>query len=97
MLPYVSDVEEILSLYQQRIPMFRRMNTLAFRELVIESDILVSQADEGILSQLKLQADQVKDARFSELKDKKQQRIAKLEQKGKKVSKAEKEADPTSP
>jgi hypothetical protein len=31
-LPYVMDAEEILSLYQKRVPMFRRMNALAFRE-----------------------------------------------------------------
>lgn len=41
-LPYVMDAEQVLSLYQQRIPMFRRMNPLAFRELIIESRILVS-------------------------------------------------------
>lgn len=97
MLPYVSDVEDILSLYQQRIPMFRRMNTLAFRELVIESDILVSQADEGILSQLQQQAEQVKDKRLLELQEKKQERIAKLQSKGKKVSKAERESTPATP
>lgn len=41
-LPYVMDAEEVLDLYQSRIPMFRRMNPLAFRELIIESRILVS-------------------------------------------------------
>ncbi|HEY7775768.1 MAG TPA: cyclic nucleotide-binding domain-containing protein, partial [Kineobactrum sp.] len=41
-LPYVMDAEDVLTLYQQRIPMFRRMNPLAFRELIIESRILVS-------------------------------------------------------
>lgn len=41
-LPYVMDAEDVLELYQQRIPMFRRMNPLAFRELIIESRILVS-------------------------------------------------------
>jgi len=41
-LPYVMDAEQVLTLYQQRIPMFRRMNPLAFRELMIESRVLVS-------------------------------------------------------
>ena len=41
-LPYVMDAEDVLSLYQTRVPMFRRMNPLAFRELIIESRIIVS-------------------------------------------------------
>ena len=41
-LPYVMDAEDVLELYQQRVPMFRRMNPLAFRELIIESKIIVS-------------------------------------------------------
>jgi Fe-S-cluster-containing hydrogenase component 2/thioredoxin reductase len=41
-LPYVMDAEQVLSLYQDRVPMFQRMNPLAFRELIIESRILVS-------------------------------------------------------
>lgn len=41
-LPYVMDAEQVLDLYQQRVPMFSRMNPLAFRELIIESRILVS-------------------------------------------------------
>jgi Fe-S-cluster-containing hydrogenase component 2/thioredoxin reductase len=41
-LPYVMDAEDVLSLYQDRVPMFRRMNPLAFRELIIESKIMVS-------------------------------------------------------
>jgi len=39
-LPYAMDAEDVLALYQQRVPMFRRMNALAFRELVIESRIV---------------------------------------------------------
>lgn len=41
-LPYHMDAEEVLKLYQEKVPMFRRMNPLAFRELIIESRILVS-------------------------------------------------------
>jgi CRP-like cAMP-binding protein/thioredoxin reductase len=44
-LPYALDPEEVLELYQSRVPMFRRMNPLAFRELIIESRILY--AEEG--------------------------------------------------
>lgn len=42
-LPYVLDAEDVLDLYQQRVPMFRRMNGLAFRELMIESRVIVSR------------------------------------------------------
>ncbi len=41
-LPYVMDAEDVLSLYQDRVPMFRRMNPLSFRELIIESRIIVT-------------------------------------------------------
>jgi Fe-S-cluster-containing hydrogenase component 2/thioredoxin reductase len=44
-LPYAMDPEDVLALYQERVPMFRRMNPLAFRELIIESRILL--AEEG--------------------------------------------------
>jgi Fe-S-cluster-containing hydrogenase component 2/CRP-like cAMP-binding protein len=44
LLPYVRDVDDVLTMFQQRIPMFSRMNALAFRELIIESDIIVSAA-----------------------------------------------------
>ena len=44
-LPYAMDAEDVLELYQQRIPMFRRMNPLAFRELVVESKVIVSGRD----------------------------------------------------
>jgi Fe-S-cluster-containing hydrogenase component 2/CRP-like cAMP-binding protein/thioredoxin reductase len=47
-LPYAMDPEEVLKLYQQRIPMFRRMNPLAFRELIIESRIIVSVPKEEL-------------------------------------------------
>ena len=46
-LPYALDAEDVLDLYQDRIPMFRRMNPLAFRELMIESKVILSPpADE---------------------------------------------------
>lgn len=97
LLPYVSDVEEILALYQQRIPMFRRMNTLAFRELIIESDILVSQADETVISQLEQQAQHVSGQRLTLLTQQKQERLESLDKRGKKVSKLERETKPAAP
>ncbi len=42
LLPYVMDAQDILELYQQRVPMFKRMNALAFRELIIESNIVIA-------------------------------------------------------
>ena len=49
LLPYLKDVDDLVTLFQQRIPMFREMNALQFRELVIESDILVSYEDGPML------------------------------------------------
>ncbi len=42
LLPYVMDAQNILDLYQQKVPMFKRMNALAFRELIIESTIVIA-------------------------------------------------------
>jgi len=41
-LPYELAVDEVLRRFQQLIPMFRQLNALAFRELIIESEISVS-------------------------------------------------------
>ena len=41
-LPYALDAEDLLDLYRQRVPMFRRMSALSFRELIIESRIIMS-------------------------------------------------------
>ncbi|HTE39176.1 MAG TPA: cyclic nucleotide-binding domain-containing protein, partial [Steroidobacteraceae bacterium] len=41
-LPYEWGVDETLARFQEHIPMFRQLNALAFRELLIESDIVVS-------------------------------------------------------
>ena len=45
-LPYVMDAEDVLELYQRRVPMFKRMNALAFRELIIESQIMISMDEQ---------------------------------------------------
>jgi Fe-S-cluster-containing hydrogenase component 2/thioredoxin reductase/CRP-like cAMP-binding protein len=49
-LPYVLDAEDILSLYQKRVPMFKQMTVLTFRELIIESDIARSSKDVALLA-----------------------------------------------
>jgi Fe-S-cluster-containing hydrogenase component 2/thioredoxin reductase len=41
-LPFERTVDEIVERFQTLIPMFREMNALAFRELVIESDVIVT-------------------------------------------------------
>ncbi len=47
LLPYVMDAQDVLELYQQRVPMFKRMNALAFRELIIESNIVIALDEQG--------------------------------------------------
>lgn len=44
-LPYDRDVDDLIERFQSLIPMFRELNSLAFRELIIESDILAAYAD----------------------------------------------------
>ena len=41
-LPFERAVEELLELFQRRIPMFRQLNALTFRELIIESNVIAS-------------------------------------------------------
>jgi Fe-S-cluster-containing hydrogenase component 2/thioredoxin reductase len=41
-LPFERSVDEIIERFQTLIPMFREMNALAFRELVIESELIVA-------------------------------------------------------
>jgi Fe-S-cluster-containing hydrogenase component 2/thioredoxin reductase len=41
-LPFERPVDEMLERFQTLIPMFRQMNALAFRELIIESDVIVA-------------------------------------------------------
>ena len=44
-LPYMLGVEEQIQLMMQRVPMFRQLNSMSFRELVIESHIYATYAD----------------------------------------------------
>jgi len=41
-LPYEMDIDTCLKQFQLRIPMFRQLNALAFRELLIESEMFAS-------------------------------------------------------
>jgi Fe-S-cluster-containing hydrogenase component 2/thioredoxin reductase len=41
-LPYEREVDDLVERFQSLIPMFRELNSLAFRELVIESNVIVS-------------------------------------------------------
>jgi Fe-S-cluster-containing hydrogenase component 2/CRP-like cAMP-binding protein/thioredoxin reductase len=50
LLPYFKEVDDLVTLFQQRIPMFREMNALQFRELVIESSVLVSYEEGALLN-----------------------------------------------
>jgi Fe-S-cluster-containing hydrogenase component 2/thioredoxin reductase/CRP-like cAMP-binding protein len=51
LLPFEREVDDLLELFQRRIPMFAELNTLAFRELVIESEVLVSYPDGELLDE----------------------------------------------
>jgi Fe-S-cluster-containing hydrogenase component 2/thioredoxin reductase/CRP-like cAMP-binding protein len=44
-LPFERPVDEMVERFQQLIPMFRQMNGLQFRELIIESDVIVTYPD----------------------------------------------------
>jgi Fe-S-cluster-containing dehydrogenase component/thioredoxin reductase len=44
-LPYEREVDDLIERFQSLIPMFGELNALAFRELVIESNIIVSYPD----------------------------------------------------
>ena len=68
LLPYAADINDILSLYQRRIPMFSRMNGLAFRELVIESNIIYACSDAEERQHLADQAQQMSDNRITDIR-----------------------------
>lgn len=50
-LPFALSVDQITQLFQQRTPMFNEMNLLQFRELIIESNVLVCYRDEAVYQQ----------------------------------------------
>jgi len=55
LLPYAMDAQKVLDLYQQRVPMFKRMNALAFRELIIESNIVIALDEENYTETQKIE------------------------------------------
>jgi Fe-S-cluster-containing hydrogenase component 2/thioredoxin reductase len=52
-LPFERDVNELLDLFKRRIPMFAELNSLAFRELIIESNILASYPEGDLADEAK--------------------------------------------
>ncbi len=67
LLPYVAEIEDILSLYQRRIPMFSRMNSLAFRELILESNIIYACSDKEEAETLGEKASQLSSQRRQQI------------------------------
>lgn len=49
-LPYALEVDEVLALMQERIPIFSQVNPLVFRELMLDSQILVPEPGEVIFA-----------------------------------------------
>jgi len=93
-LPYAADVEEILALYQQRIPMFRRMNALAFRELVIESRVIMSASDAPALAEARGKAERAAAARAAEQQQRQRERLAQMQADKEPITAAEREPPP---
>lgn len=48
LLPFALTVDQVTQLFQQRIPMLHEMNLLQFRELIIESQLLVCYQSENV-------------------------------------------------
>jgi len=49
-LPYALEVEEVLELLQERIPIFSQVNPLVFRELLLDSNVVVPEPGEVIFA-----------------------------------------------
>jgi len=85
-LPYMADPEEILELYQQRLPMFRRMNALAFRELILESRVIASVPDESARREAQEKADTAAQERWQQLMKRHEEHLIEIEKAGEPVS-----------
>ncbi|MES1195864.1 MAG: cyclic nucleotide-binding domain-containing protein, partial [Steroidobacter sp.] len=59
-LPYEMDIDTCLKQFQLRIPMFRQLNALAFRELLIESEMFASYPDGPLFEEQNRRAAQAK-------------------------------------
>jgi hypothetical protein len=88
-LPYMADPEEILELYQQRLPMFRRMNTLQFREFILESHVIASVPDEEAKREAEAKAKAVEEDRWQQLLKRHEAHLADLEQSGEAISESD--------
>lgn len=88
-LPYVAGAEEILDLYQRRIPMFSHMNALSFRELVIESRIIASVPDEAARRDAQARADTVAEERGRDLLERQQRELEQLRATGEPITDAD--------
>jgi Fe-S-cluster-containing hydrogenase component 2/thioredoxin reductase/CRP-like cAMP-binding protein len=93
-LPYAASVDEILTLYQQRIPMFRRMNALAFRELVIESRVILGAGDAAILNEARAKSAQAAAQRSQAQIAAQRERLARLQAEGEAISESERAPPP---
>lgn len=89
-LPYVHGltddeyVDEFLQLFQKRVPMFRELNALAFRELVIESTVHASYADDTVFEEVQRTIEALRERLEKEArkKDRKAPRITRLIREG---------------
>ena len=88
-LPYVADPEEILDLYQQRLPMFRRMNALQFRELILESRVIASVPDEEARQEAEAEAKAVEEDRWRQLMERHEKHLRELEESGEPITDAD--------
>ena len=88
-LPYVADPEEILDLYQQRLPMFRRMNALQFRELILESRVIASVPDAESQQEAEAEARAVEEDRWRQLMERHDAHLRELEESGEPVTDAD--------
>ncbi|MBY6203787.1 cyclic nucleotide-binding domain-containing protein [Halomonas denitrificans] len=88
-LPYVADPEEILDLYQQRLPMFRRMNALQFRELVLESRVIASVPDEDARREAEAETKAVEEERWKQLMNRHKESLRELKAQGEPIGDAD--------
>jgi len=58
-LPYEREVDDLIGRFQSLIPMFRELNALAFRELVIESNVIVSYPDGAAYAEARSKSDRL--------------------------------------
>ncbi len=49
-MPYALEVDEVLELMQERVPIFSRVNPLVFRELMLDSNILMPEPGEVVFA-----------------------------------------------